>query len=442
MILPMCNIRGKIVKTKLFGAALVAAVLSSLPAQAETGRNGQPSVTPEQLAAAQSTWIFTFSDSVAAKDVKSAAENAARRVNGRVQHVYSSAIKGFSARMNAVAAQRLRDQNPQIVAVEQDQIVKTMVTPAEAVPIASTAPYGTVRVRGQVCGRPYSRVWVIDTGIDLDHPDLSVADGLSFTAIGTSADDGNGHGTHVAGTIGARAVGTSARGVAPGVPVVPVRVLDANGSGAWSGVLAGIDYVAQQKVAACALADKTWCNSPEAWVANMSLGGGYSLALNNAVISAASKGIRFAIAAGNSRADARNSSPASANHVNIFTVAAINSSDGWASFSNYGSPVDVAAPGVSVTSTYIGGGYATLSGTSMASPHVAGILTLAPGLLSNPSSTQTTTALKIGSTSYTDKRVYRNTKDSYPIGIYAGTAPQTVVPGADPLCTYMQPVLP
>jgi subtilisin family serine protease len=204
-------------------------------------------------------------------------------------------------------------------------------------------------------------------------PDLNVVTAGGYTAWGdgtgsgtgdASFDDGNGHGTHVAGTIGAiKGNGIGVVGVAPGAQVIPVKVLSASGSGSTSGVIAGVNHVGKfGKVGD---------------VANMSLGGSKSKALNDAVQRAAGKGIKFTVAAGNSAADAKNYSPASASGVNVYTISAMNSSDTFASFSNYGSPVDYCAPGVSIKSTWIGGGYKTISGTSMAAPHAAGVLLLA-----------------------------------------------------------------
>ncbi|WP_223276296.1 S8 family serine peptidase [Sphingomonas daechungensis] len=202
--------------------------------------------------------------------------------------------------------------------------------------------------------------FVIDSGIDLTHPDLNVDTARSKSFVGGDAGDKNGHGTHVSGTIGAKKNGVGVVGVAAGIRLVAVRVLGANGSGSTSGVIAGIDYV------------KSIGKSGD--VANMSLGGGFSQALNDAVVSA-SASVKFALAAGNESDDANNHSPASANGSNIYTVSAVDSSKKFASFSNYGNPpVDYAEPGVSILSTYKGGGYATLSGTSMASPHMAGLL--------------------------------------------------------------------
>ena len=144
---------------------------------------------------------------------------------------------------------------------------------------------------------------------------------------------------------------------------VAVKVLDARGSGAYSGVIAGVDYVA--------------ANGKSGDVANMSLGGPVSKALDDAVLAAAAKGIKFALAAGNESTDANNSSPAHVNHSNVYTVSAMNNTDTFASFSNYGNPpVDYCAPGVGIKSTWKDGAYNTISGTSMASPHVAGLLLL------------------------------------------------------------------
>jgi len=206
---------------------------------------------------------------------------------------------------------------------------------------------------------------VIDTGIDLDHPDLhvDVARSRNFVTRETSPDDLNGHGTHVAGTIAAEKDGAGVVGVAPGSTVVAIRVLNRRGSGSNADVIAGVDWVAKNGVAGD--------------VANMSLGGSRSDALDTAVINA-SANVKFALAAGNETDDADNHSPGRVNGDNIYTIAAFSTTNGaWASFSNYGKPpVDYAEPGVSVLSTWKDGGYNTISGTSMATPHMAGILLL------------------------------------------------------------------
>jgi len=321
-----------------------------------------------------------FSDVVPAAEVAGRANAVARANGGRVTHIYTTALKGFAAKMPADAAARVASQNPNIAYYEPDAIAFAFPKPPWAggntggetttACVAQETPWGITRVGGPVDGTGLT-AWVIDTGIDLDHTDLNVDvdRSVNFVTRGKdSPDDGNGHGTHVAGTIAALDNDCDVVGVAAGATVVAVRVLDNSGSGSYAGVIAGVDYVA--------------ANAVNGDAANMSLGGPFSLALNQAVQSAAASGIYFALAAGNSSADARNYSPASANGANIYTVSAIDSHDNFASFSNYGNPpVDCAAPGVSVLSTKKGGGTTTYSGTSMAAPHVAGLLLFgAPGV--------------------------------------------------------------
>lgn len=259
--------------------------------------------------------------------------------------------------------------NPNIAFCEQDQVVTAGPVRAEAKPgggggtqPAQQTPWGVTRVNGGGAGT-FATAWVIDSGIDLTHPDLNVdvARSRSFLGTNTTATDQNGHGTHVAGTIAARDNAIGVIGVAPGAPVVAVRVLDRRGSGSTSGVIAGIDYVA--------------ANGRPGDVANMSLGGGVSTALDTAVVNAAAGGVRFALAAGNESDNAVNHSPARANGPNVYTISAFAVGDAFASFSNYGNPpVDYAEPGVSIRSTWLSGGYNTISGTSMATPHFAGLL--------------------------------------------------------------------
>jgi subtilisin family serine protease len=227
-------------------------------------------------------------------------------------------------------------------------------------------------------------VAVIDTGIDLDHPDLNVyTAGAKNCSSGTSADDGNGHGTHVSGTIGALDNATGVVGMAPGARVWPVRVLNNRGSGTWSDIVCGIDYVT--------------AHASQIEVANMSLGGtgtddgncgrSNNDAMHTAICNAVAAGVTFVVAAGNETDDAANHVPAA--YDEVITVSALADFNGlpgggaaatcrsdvddtFASFSNYGADVDIIAPGVCINSTWKGGGYNTISGTSMASPHVAG----------------------------------------------------------------------
>ena len=288
-------------------------------------------------------------------------------VGKTIKQSYVKTIKGIALELTNDELQTLR-QDDRIDYIEQDQILSvSMGGPpggggGGGGSDPQTTPWGVTRVGGAIDGTNAGKAWIIDSGIDLDHEDLNVDVANSATFLGgyTTPDDQNGHGTHVAGTVAAIDNNIGVIGVAAGAEVVSVRVLNRRGSGSNSGVIAGVDYVAAN------------ANSGDA--ANMSLGGGISTALDNAVISASSS-CPFALAAGNESQNANNSSPARANGNNIYTVSSMTSSDNWSSFSNYGNPpVDYCAPGSSILSTYKNGGYATLSGTSMAAPHVCGIL--------------------------------------------------------------------
>lgn len=304
---------------------------------------------------------------------KSVAEKILKRTDitdGELGFVYGSAIKGFSVKIAPGQLKKLQ-ADPLVSYIEENQVVtlvqpdiKITGKPAPPTPVGQSVPWGITRVNGGVSGVGKT-AWIIDTGIDLDHPDLTVntALGKSFVVGVTSPDDDNGHGSHCAGIVAAKNNTIGVIGVAAGATVVPVKVLNKRGSGTYDAIIAGVNYVA--------------ATGKPGDVANMSLGGGLSAALNTAVINAAATGIKFALAAGNESTDASTKSPASANGPNIYTISAMASGDIWASYSNYGNPpVDFCEPGSSIYSTYKGGGYATLSGTSMAAPHAAGILLL------------------------------------------------------------------
>lgn len=284
------------------------------------------------------------------------------------EQVYSSALRGIAVAMTNSEAMKMAGA-PGVKGVYPDMWVTLGLPTAQAKPApqppVATKPWGITRVGGGVNYTGTNKAWIIDTGIDLDHPDLNVNSTLSksFVPRIATAEDDNGHGTHCAGIVAAKDDGKGVIGVAAGAQVVAVKVLDRRGSGAYSVIIAGIDYVFSKAVSGD--------------VVNMSLGGPASDALDDVILTLAGKGVKIALAAGNESQDANKVSPARVNHANVYTISAMGTGDIWASFSNYGNPpVDYCEPGVNIYSTYKGGGYFTMSGTSMAAPHMCGLLLL------------------------------------------------------------------
>ncbi|HET6765287.1 MAG TPA: S8 family serine peptidase [Longimicrobiaceae bacterium] len=356
-------------RTVPFTAALLVAAVAGCretPMQAPAAAGGPLA----SASAGAPIYLVTFRDGV---DVSSAADALGRGHGFSVRHVRLAAARGFSAAMPAAVAERLA-QDPRVLLVEKDGPVHLIYPVEQSGPGASarpgggggagqTTPWGITRVGGAGDGTGKT-AWILDTGVDIGNPDLNTSRACHTYFAGNSPSDGNGHGTHVAGTIAAINNGIDVVGVAANAYVCSVRVLGNSGSGSWEGVINGINYVAS--------------HGASGDVANMSLGGsGTNATLENAVSSAAQKGIKFVIAAGNSGVNAGTETPGRVNGSNIYTVSAVDSKDCMPSWSNWGNPpVDFAAPGVSIVSLKRGGGTTTMSGTSMAAPHVAGVLLL------------------------------------------------------------------
>ena len=297
--------------------------------------------------------------------------------------IYSGVNVGFFATIPDDVAKRLIaniKQFPEVSSITQDQTVAragelTKSKVPHLISMAQSVPWGVAFTGWTNMPNQIYWAWILDTGIDLQHQDLNVLGSAPFAKsfiAGQTVQDGHGHGTHVAGTVAAKNNTFGVVGVAAGARVVPVKVLSNSGSGSWGGVLAGVNHVATYGIPGD--------------VVNMSLGGsGTYAALETAIATlSGSRKIFFSIAAGNSNLPATGFTPARTNGVNVYTISAMDNRCNIAGFSNYGNPpVDFAAPGVGILSTYKGNTYATMSGTSMAAPHVAGILLLNSGLVRN-----------------------------------------------------------
>jgi len=356
---------------RLWPVLLVLVLVLSVISPAFAQDDGPVDLAPsaEMAAAIPGRYIVVFKDDVPATAVDGAIAEAAAAAaaesldaaGGRqaleLHYRYESALLGFAASMPASSLQALQ-KNPNVAYIEADQVV-TIDT------IQAGATWGLDRIdqRALPLSKTYTyyntgagvTAYIIDTGINYNHTEFGGRASFEYDAFGGNGADCNGHGTHVAGTVGG-----SVYGVAKSVTLKAVRVLDCGGSGTTSGVIAGVDWV------------KTYAQKPA--VANMSLGGGASTSLDTAVNNAINSGVTFAIAAGNSNRNACNYSPARV--AAAITVGATTSTDARASYSNYGACLDLFAPGSSITSAWYTGATATISGTSMATPHVAGVAAL------------------------------------------------------------------
>jgi len=359
-------------RRRMLVAGILAALTASLLAAAPAG-----------AAPAFGKYIVVLKDSTASPDA--VARSHAGRFGARVGSVYRYALKGYSATLGADRVAALR-ADPSVAAVAPDLPVHAL---------AQALPTGVDRIDGELSstisgnggGDVNVDIAIIDTGIDTSHPDLNVVGGTNCVG-GTGFNDDNGHGTHVAGIAAARDDANGVVGVAPGARLYAVKVLNASGSGSISQIICGIDWVTAR--------------ASTIEVANMSLGGqslfgSFSTCtsgfdpMHPAICRSTQAGVTYAVAAGNSDANSNNFIPAT--YSEVITVSALADFNGqpgggaaptcradvddtFADFSNWGADVDIIAPGVCIFSTYLGGGFNTLSGTSMASPHVAGAAAL------------------------------------------------------------------
>lgn len=347
----------RVAATLMCGALVLAvAVQAAEIRRAENPVSGQYIVVLKDSAARGPNDSFW-----AGRPVADVAQEMALLYTAELQHVYQHALKGFAVRMSRAQAETLA-KDPRVAYVEEDGVVHAIATQNNAtwgldridqrdLPLSTTYTYNTTASN--------VRAYIIDTGIRSTHNEFGGRVLGGYTAIndGRGYEDCNGHGTHVAGTVGG-----AIYGVAKEVRLYAVRVLDCNGSGTNSGVIAGVDWVT--------------ANHIKPAVANMSLGGGASSALDTAVNNSINAGVFYAVAAGNDNKDACNYSPARV--AAAMTVGSTTNTDARSSFSNFGTCVNIFAPGSSITSAWHTSNTATntISGTSMASPHVAGVAAL------------------------------------------------------------------
>jgi subtilisin family serine protease len=345
-------------------SALVLASCQDTPTSSQPEPAGGPTPELATLSREQTLpdrWFVVFADQ--RNDPGDLPDRLVGAGGGRLHYTYRHAFKGFAATLPAAAVEALR-RNPLVAYVEADQVMYAVGTQANPT-------WGLDRIdqRALPLDKSYTynqtgagvTAFILDTGIRYDHVEFGGRASFGFDAFGGTGADCHGHGTHVSGTVGG-----ATYGVAKAVALKAVRVLDCNGSGSTTGVAAGVDWVTGQKTA----------NPSAPMVANMSLGGGISTTLETAVKNSIAKGVAYAVAAGNNNMDACLYSPSRVPEA--MTIGATTSTDARASYSNWGSCVDWFAPGSSITSAYYTSSTATatMSGTSMASPHTAGVAAL------------------------------------------------------------------
>ncbi|TWU76889.1 subtilisin-like serine protease [Metarhizium rileyi] len=341
----------------------LSALLTLLPAvlavPATVGRRDEPAplLTPAAESIVAGKYIVKLKDGVA----RISSDAVVSEFGSKADHVYEHTFKGFAGSLTEEELKALRD-HPDVDFIEKDVIMSI-----NGIIEQHAAPWGLGRMSHRNKSNATYRydssagegtcVYIIDTGVDTKHPEFEGRATWLKSFISGEESDGNGHGTHCAGTIGSKAYG-----VAKKAKLFAVKVLSNSGYGTNSAVLSGMDYVAK---------DSKTRKCPKGHVASMSLGGGYSAAMNQGAANLVKSGVFLAVAAGNDNQDAKDYSPAS--EPTVCTVGATNSDDTRAKFSNYGKLVDIFAPGSNILSTWPNGNTRSLSGTSMAAPHIAGL---------------------------------------------------------------------
>ncbi|MFD7894598.1 S8 family peptidase [Streptomyces sp. NPDC059568] len=380
----MRTTRTRIAATVTATAAVAALAAVSVPAQAA------PTVGTVIGAGAkdavQGSYIVTLKETAGLKSASAAGRSVVAEYGGTVEHTYTAALNGYAANLSPEQARKLA-ADPAVDKVFQDSEVHALATQTNppswgldridqaALPLNQQYTYPDTAGQG-------TTVFVIDTGVRITHQDFGGRASYGYDAVDgdNTAQDGNGHGTHVAANVAGNVYG-----VAKKARIVGVRVLNNAGSGTTAGVIAGIDWVTQ--------------NHSGPSVANMSLGGGANAALDTAVQNSINSGVTYAVAAGNNGLNAQNYSPARV--ADAITVGATTSTDARASYSNYGTRVDLFAPGSAITSAWNTSDTASssISGTSMATPHVAGAAAVYLAGHTTATPAQVATALVNGATS-------------------------------------------
>jgi subtilisin family serine protease len=367
----------------------------------------------------QDSYIIVFKDDVAESEIDGESERMCGNSSAKKERTFKHAIKGFSGRLTAAAIEEFK-KNPKVKYIEQNQVVTLVATQNNAtwgldridqanLPLSTNYTYNTT-------GSTIT-AYIFDTGVRSDHVEFGgrVSGGFSAITLEPTTEDANGHGTHVAGTVGG-----STYGVAKAVKIIPVKVLDATGSGTYDGIIAGLDWAVANHTAGVPA------------VGNMSLGGGVSTAGDDAVRRCITDGIVMAVAAGNSNVNAVNSSPARV--AEAITVGSTTSLDARSSFSNYGSVVDIFAPGSLITSAWYTSSTVvnTISGTSMASPHVAGAAALFLEYAPGSTTAQVETGLKNSAARGRISGIPTGTTDAL-LQINFGTTPSLPAPSVPTL---------